>query len=184
MNVKIIGIGIVLLVSVVLLYDAGYITMGQNFELISPSGDSNIINEDTLFSPEEESSSDKELSTKNYQSLIDDIYENCPESKNIEWEIYATNTNKMEVINAYKEKIEDKGYTLKYDDTYIYDGVPVDYLVYEKGLMGIGVAVCNSEDVSNYISVSEENVVLYTTGSLLDYNAIKTYLEEEYNMEI
>jgi hypothetical protein len=155
---------LVLLVSIIVLlgiggfvaYNAGIIPIKELLEIKEPIGSAEEIN-------------------------INKTIDKYPEIKNIPYiyklkhELYRTDVSMDAVANDYQKKLEDNGYTLKYDGIISYKGIPYQYYGFLKGFIMIGIIMTSAENVS----FGHETMVLYTTGSVFDYNRIITWLKEE-----
>ena len=137
-------------------YNAGFIPIKELLEIQEPIGNAEEIN-------------------------IDEPMDKYPEIKNIphiyklKHRLYRTDVSMDAVANDYQKKLEDNGYTLKYDGIIYYKGIPFQYYGFLKGFTMIGIIMTSAENVS----FGHETMVLYTTGSVFDYNRIITSLKEE-----
>jgi hypothetical protein len=158
-KVKIFAVSIILIIilgifgSVV--YNAGYIPLKRFMDVKKPIGDADEIN-------------------------IDDHLYRHPEIRQfpyldkLKYKVFGTNRSINVVANNYKEKLENEGYNLLYSGVAYKDEIPFKYYGYLKGLTGVGIIITDDENVT----LDYETMVLYTTGSALDYRKILLWYKD------
>ena len=140
-------------------YNAGYIPIKRFMPVKSPLGEADEID-------------------------IDEHLYKHPEIKNfpyidrLKYKIFGTNKSIDAVANDYKKQLKDEGYNLLYNGEAIRRDIPFRYYGYLKGITGVGIIITDDETVTlNY-----ETMVLYTTGSALDYREILTWYKNNIDM--
>jgi len=140
-------------------YNAGYIPIKRFMPVKKPIGDAEEINIDEHINKHPE-------------------IRNFPYINRLKYKIFGTNRSIKAVINDYKKKLGDEGYKLLYDGVVYKDDIPLQYYGFLKGLTGIGIILTDDENVTlNY-----ETMVLYSTGSILDYREILTWYKKNSDM--
>lgn len=96
---------------------------------------------------------------------IKEIYEYKPYLDKIKYKLYGTNANCDYILSNYKERLQNKGYALKYTGAKNIKGVSIEYLGFVKGITAVGIVTTSDLD-----EISEHNsLVLYTTGNVFAY---------------
>ena len=137
---------IILIPTLAVSYNAGYIPISQFLEIKEPIGKYKEI---TL-------------------SIIAERYpvvNSIPELNKIKHKMYKTDEELSIVSKCYKIQIENEGYELKYEGTENIEGYNVHYLGFIKGLTAIVILMTNDG-----INTQEtDTLVIYSTGSVFDY---------------
>jgi len=144
------------IISIFILYINGFIPIGLNAK--PPIGDVEQIK------VEEYIEKNPELS-------------DLPEYDNILYKIFSTDKTIAAVLEDYKEKLQNEGYTLKYEGSGNFTGKNFKYVGYLKGITAVGIIVYseNSEE-SGY-----KTMVLYLTGNAFDFKPLLEWYQRKFN---
>jgi hypothetical protein len=140
-------------------YNAGYIPIKRFMPVKSPLGEADEID-------------------------IDEHLYKHPEIKNfpyidrLKYKIFGTNKSIDAVANDYKKQLKDEGFNLLYNGEACRRDIPFRYYGYLKGITGVGIIITDDET----ITLNYETMVLYTTGSALDYREILTWYKNNIDM--
>ena len=111
---------------------------------------------------------------------IDEHINKHPEIKEIpyidkfKYQVFGINRSIDDVENEYKRKLGSEGYNLLYEGVAYKDEIPLNYYGFIKGLTGVGIVITSDKN----FTLNYETMVLYTTGSVIDYrNILKWYKE-------
>ena len=152
-NVKILTIGITVLVIIgglgCVAYNAGFLPIKGILNTIKPVGAS------------------AELDIDNYMAEYLKL-EDIPNLDKIKYAAYGTDESITVVADDYKEKLEKKGYNVKYEGTGCTEGRNL------KGLTAVGIIM--TPDTSEEFGY--ETTLLYTTGNAFEYKEILDWYEE------
>jgi len=136
-------------------YNEGYIPLKRFMSVKKPMGSAEEIN-------------------------IDEHIDKHPEIKKIpyldkfKYQVFGINRSIDDITNEYKRKLGNEGYNLLYEGVAYKDEIPLYYYGFIKGLTGVGIVITSDENVTlNY-----ETMVLYTTGSIIDYRNILAWYKE------
>lgn len=99
--------------------------------------------------------------------LISDI----PNLDKIEKNFYNTDENSTSIIEFYKQKLSEEGYSLKYEDTIQIEGYEFTVLGYTKGVTAVGILISNNG--------SDGSEVIYTTGNAVDFIDILEWYQNQ-----
>jgi len=140
-------------------YNAGYIPIKRFMDVKKPIGEYDEINIDEHIYKHPE-------------------IRNSPYIEKLKYKVFGTNKPINVVANDYKEKLENDGFKLLYDGIAYKGDIPLHYYGYIKGLTGVGIIITDDKNVTlNY-----ETMVLYSTGSILDYREILTWYKKNSDM--
>jgi len=136
-------------------YNAGFIPIKELLEIQEPIGNAEEIN-------------------------IDEPMDKYPEIKSIpyidklKYKVYGVDESMDAVANDYQKKLENNGYSVKYEGIIYKRGTPFQYHGFLKGFTAIVIIMTSDGNVS----FGHETMVLYTTGSVFDYREIIAWLKE------
>lgn len=99
--------------------------------------------------------------------------ESSPFLSNIRYKIFESGSSVNSISIAYKEKLIDEGYALKYTGTKKIKGISIRYLGFVKGLTAIGIVVADADGLFGY-----KTIVIYTAGSVFEYKALGNWYKE------
>ena len=91
-----------------------------------------------------------------------------PALDRVKYKIFTSDRLINSVAIDYKSKLSQKGYSLKYSGTETIRGIRFSYFGFVKGISVIGIVM--TKDGTGLFG--QQTVVLYTTGSIFDYNKI------------
>jgi len=134
-------------------HDAGYIPMKQLMTTEEPVGYQQICSDCII------------NRLGDYKNILDEI----PNLDKIKYEVYVSQSNHLEITQDYKNKLEQKGYSIKFDGTKTVQNMEIKYIFFIKGLTGIGIAITDGEQLGY---PEAKSIVLYTTGNVMDYKEI------------
>jgi hypothetical protein len=150
-----------LLVTVLLLgiggfvsYNAGFIPIKELLETQEPIGKAEEINIDE------------------YMDEYPEI-ENIPNLDKLKYKAYGTDESIDAVANDYKQKLENDGYSIKYEGTVYKRGIPFQCYGFLKRFTAVGIIMTSDANVT----FGHETRVLYTTGSVFDYREIMNFMQ-------
>ena len=136
-------------------YNAGYIPIKRFMEVKKPIGEADEINIDEHINKHPE-------------------IRNFPHIDKLKYKVFGTNRSIEDISEDYKNKLRNEGYKLLYEGVAYRDEIPFEYYGLIKGLTGVGIILTCDENVTlNY-----KTMVLYTTGSVLDYRKILNWYKK------
>ena len=94
-----------------------------------------------------------------------------PNLDKIEKNFYDTDENSTSIIEFYKQKLSEEGYSLKYEDTIQIEGYEFAVLGYTKGVTAVGILISNND--------SDGSEVIYTTGNAVDFIDILEWYQNQ-----
>jgi len=100
-----------------------------------------------------------------------------PDYDNILYEIFGTDEPTAVVLDDYKEKLQNEGYTLKYEGSGYIAGKNFKYVGYLKGITAVGIIVSSEA----YEEFGYETLVLYMTGNAFDFTPLLDWYQEKFN---
>jgi len=140
---------LLLLVGVFFSYCSGYIPVTALMETKEPVG--NV----------------KELGVGIFARYYPKVVNN-PVLDKFKYSIYGTDESFSAVVDDYDERLTSEGYSLEYKDVERVNGLKVRSYGYVKGLTGVGIVVLTNVR----LFFGHKTVVLYSTGSVFDYNSL------------
>ncbi len=135
-------------------YNAGFIPIKELLETQEPIGNTEEINIDE------------------YMDEYPEI-KNIPNLDNLKYKAYETDESIDAVANDYKLKLENDGYSIKYEGTVYKRGIPFQYYGFLKRFTAVGIIM--TSDVN--VTFGNETKVLYTTGSIFEYREIMNFIQ-------
>lgn len=133
-------------------YDAGYIPITDLMTVEKPLGY-------------------REINIENYEQQYKDVISQIPNIDNIKYQVFESDYNSFEIYSDYKNRLENQGYQEKVVGSKTINGINVKYYGFLKGITAVGIAIVSGADVGR----GTESVILYTTGSALDYKEMIDY---------
>jgi hypothetical protein len=133
----------------IILFNRGFIPIGEFLEIQEPIG--NL----------------QEIEIEEYLDKFPEI-KNISAIKKLKFKTYITNESIAKVRNNYIERLENNGYNFIYEGNIIKSGISYQYCGFLKGFTLIGIVMTSNSN----IKYENETMVLYTTGSVFDYNKI------------
>lgn len=99
-----------------------------------------------------------------------------PNLDKIETSAFGTDASINNILNDYKERLKDEGYSLEYEDTMELYGKTYEVLGFLKGLTAAGILITSdTSGETNY-----ESEVIYATGNALDFQEILDWYQSNY----
>ena len=117
------------------------------------------------------------MDTSEYEEFYSDILSDIPNIDKIEYDVYLTSEDKLEVINYYKREVTETdayAYLQDYSGEYEVNGFPVVILAFQKGATIIAIGVTDSKN----IGFAKETTIIYTTGAIWDYQNILSWYRD------
>lgn len=99
------------------------------------------------------------------------IISEIPNLDKIDKNFYETDENTGSIIEFYKQKLGNEGYSLEYEDTIIIGEKEYTVLGYLKGLTAVGILISNNDEKGSEI--------IYTTGNALDFIEILEWYQSQ-----
>ena len=100
-----------------------------------------------------------------------------PSYEKIEYGIFGTDTSIDAVLDYYKAKLENDGYSLKYEGTGYVIEKRFLYVGYLKGITAVGIIITSDA----YEEVEYETAVLYMTGNAFDFIPLLEWYQEKFD---
>jgi len=139
-----------------LAYSAGFIPITGFLDINTPPGTYSELNTNELI--------------ENYPEVND-----MPNLDKIKYKAYGTDGSVESIASYYQEKLEKEGYKLLREGTLHLDGKTFQYYGFLKGLTVVGILLTpDAENETGY-----GTMVVYTTGSALDYQEILNWYENQ-----
>jgi hypothetical protein len=135
--------------STIVAVDQGYIPITQTLQIERPVGYT-------------------KLCTSCYEEKYQEILSQVPNLDKIKYEVFGSDNTYLEIYVDYKQKLEKEGYQEHTVGSKEIEGVHIRYYGFLKGITVAGIAIASGKDVN----LPYESIVLYTTGSALDYQEI------------
>ena len=155
---KILVIGIIVLVIIGavsgIAYNNGFIPITGLMSVKEPIGNAVALNADSYIEA--------------YPEL-----EDIPNLDKIKYKIYGTDESASIIANDYKQKLQKEGYSVKYAGTVELEEMSFEFTGYLKGLTVVGIITSEDGEEFGY-----NTIVLYTTGSALDYMEILDWYQQ------
>jgi len=113
----------------------------------------------------------------NAEDFIEEYPEinDMPNLDKIKYKAYGTDESLDYIASYYKEKMEKEGYNLIEEGTAYLDGKNVQYYGFLKGLTAVGILLVSGA----YQEIGYNTMVIYTTGSALDYRDILEWYQNQ-----
>jgi len=99
------------------------------------------------------------------------IISQIPNLDKIDKNFYETDENTDSIVESYKQKLLNEGYSLEYEDILTIEDKEYKILGFLKGFTAVGILISNNED--------NESEVIYTTGSALDFIEILEWYQNQ-----
>ena len=115
-----------------------------------------------------------EVSLNSYIEETPEIAD-MPNLDKIEQKIWKTDSTCDQIIENYKQDLEDKGYNLEYEGIINLDDKEYAVLGFLKGLTAVGILISEEGNVES----SYESEVVYATGNALDFMEILDWYENQ-----
>jgi len=115
-----------------------------------------------------------ELNTEDFIEQYPEIND-MPNLDKIKYKAYGSDESVDYIANYYKEKMEKEGYKLIQEGTAYLDGKNFLYYGFLKGLTAVGILLASGADQA----ISHNTMVIYTTGSALDYKEILDWYQNQ-----
>ena len=135
--------------------DQGYIPIGPTLQVERPIGYT-------------------KLCTSCYEEKYEDILDQIPNLDKIKYDVFGSDNTYLEIFVDYKQKLEADGFHEETSGIKTVKGIEVRYYGFLKGITAVGIGIALGSDVD----LPYESVVLYTTGSALDYQEIIDWYNE------
>lgn len=164
MKLLVIFISIIVLLGIFgsIAYNAGFIPINEFLEIQEPIGKTEEID---IVEP-----------LKKYPEIKD-----IPYIDKLKYKIYGSDELMDDIANDYKNKLKNKGYRILYEGTIYRKEIPFQYYGFIKGFTAVGIIMTSDKNVS----LNHQTMVLYSTGSALDYRKLimwykanENYLED------
>ncbi|UCB57933.1 MAG: hypothetical protein JSV67_04815 [Thermoplasmatales archaeon] len=94
-----------------------------------------------------------------------------PNLDKIEKNFYDTDENSTSIVEFYKQKLSDEGYSLRYEDTIQIEGTEFTVLGFTKGVTAVGILISTND--------SDGSEVIYTTGNAVDFLDILEWYQNQ-----
>ena len=108
----------------------------------------------------------EEVSLESYIQETPEIA-NMPNIDKVEHKIWKTDSTSDQIIYEYKQKLEDKGYSLEYNGKVSFEDKEYTTLGFLKGLTAVGILI------------SDEGDVVYATGFATDFIEILEWYQNQ-----
>ncbi len=159
-KVKIV-VAIIVILSIVgaigsLAYSAGFIPVKDFLDVKEPPGSYVELNAEDFI--------------EEYPEIND-----MPNLDKIKYKAYGADESVESIAKYYKEKMEKDGYNLLREGTAYLDGKNFQYYGFLKGLTAVGVLLVSGADQE----IGHNTMVVYTTGSALDYKEILDWYQNQ-----
>lgn len=93
--------------------------------------------------------------------------------ENLKYKIYISEASPDNIIENYKYQLKNEGYELRHQGITTKRGIEFQYFGFVKGITSIGLII--TDDIDQVIS--QKTTILYTTGSIFNYQKILSALE-------
>jgi len=100
-----------------------------------------------------------------------------PDYDKILYKIFGTDEEIADVLDSYKEILQNDGYTLKYEGSGFITGKNFQYVGFLKGITAVGIIV-SSEASTEF---GYKTVVLYMTGNAFDFQPLLDWYQGKLN---
>lgn len=130
-------------------FDTGYLPVKAFLPLEEPAGTIGSIEIDNLI--------------EEYKEISD-----IPDIEDLKYKLYISEATPENIINNYKYLLKQKGYKLQYRGIINKNGIDFEYYGFTEGITAIGILITDEIDQL----ISEKTTILYTTGSIFDYQDI------------
>jgi hypothetical protein len=117
----------------------------------------------------------EEITIETYLEKNPELAE-MPNLDKIETSAFGTDASVNNILDDYKEKLQNEGYSLEYEDTMDLYGKTYEVLGFLKGLTAVGILITSdTSGETNY-----ESEVIYATGNALDFQEILDWYQSNY----
>lgn len=134
-------------------YDAGYVPIKEFMTTEEPIGYERVCGDCVL----------NQLG--DYKNIIDEM----PNLKNIKYEFYISTANYLEIIEDYTTRLTKAGYTLEVEGSKTINDINLRYIGFVEGITAVGIVIASGDELGY---PEAESLLLYTTGNVIDYQAI------------
>lgn len=91
-----------------------------------------------------------------------------PDIEDLKYKLYISEASPDNIIENYKYQLKQKGYKLEHRGVITKKGIEFEYYGFTEGITAIGLLITDEIDQI----VSQKTTILYTTGSIFDYQDI------------
>ena len=117
----------------------------------------------------------EEITIESYLEENPELAE-MPNLDKIETSAFGTDESTTNIKNDYKDRLQEEGYSIEYEDTMELYGKTYEVLGFLKGLTAVGILITSdTSGETNY-----ESEVIYATGNALDFQEILDWYQNNY----
>jgi len=131
-------------------HDAGYIPITQIMDTKEPVGYQPVCSS---------------CIEENYRDIISEI----PNLNKIKYNVYISTSNHLEIVQDYNDRLKDEGYQLETSGEKNFRNITIYYYGFIKGITAVGIAIVKGSQLG---FPEAESFILYSTGNVMDYQAI------------